>query len=354
MINVIFNILALAGLAIAGFGGFLIIQYLSRNAPIRGGVLITAVGLIIAIVFFIIGAGIIEVQPNEVAVVFNVLTGDLAETPLGPGLHVILPGIQHATLYSVAQQEYTMAGTVSGGATRGDDAVVALTQDGQRVEIDVTVIFRISPANANTVHRNWQDRYVNGLVRPALRNQMRAALTQFRVEQIYGTEHTQLEQAVEDGVRELLEPEGFEVTNVLIRNITFSPEYVASIEQKQVAQQQAQEAQFRVEQREQEAEQARALARGQADAARIRAEGEAAALQLINEQLSQNPLLLQWRYIDALGDNIQLMVIPSNSPFLFDMEALINAAGAMPLPQPSQDEPPAAITVPPSDTDSAD
>ena len=98
MINVIFNILALAGLAIAGFGGFLIIQYLSRNAPIRGGVLITAVGLIIAIVFFIIGAGIIEVQPNEVAVVFNVLTGDLAETPLGPGLHVILPGIQHATL----------------------------------------------------------------------------------------------------------------------------------------------------------------------------------------------------------------------------------------------------------------
>ena len=53
--------------------------------------------------------------------------------------------------------------------------MVALTQDGQRVEIDVTVIFRISPANANTVHRNWQDRYVNGLVRPALRNQTRRA-----------------------------------------------------------------------------------------------------------------------------------------------------------------------------------
>ena len=351
MINVIFNILALAGLAIAGFGGFLIVQYLSRNAPIRGGVLITAVGLIVAIVFFAIGAGVIEVQPNEVAVVFNVLTGDLAETPLGPGLHVIIPGIQDATLYSVAQQEYTMGGTVSTGATRGDDAVVALTQDGQRVELDVTVIYRISPANANVVHRSWQDRYENGLIRPALRNQVRGSLTQFRVEQIYGTEHSQLEQAIEDGVRNLIVPEGFEVTNVLIRNITFSPEYVASIEQKQVAQQQAQEAEFRVVQREQEAQQARALARGDADASRIRAEGEAAAMELINEQLSQNPLLLQWRYIESLGGNVQLMVIPSNSPFLFDLDSLASAGGVS-LPSATEGTPPATTTVP--DTDSAD
>lgn len=339
MINVVFSVLALAGLAIAGFGGFMIIQMLSRNASIRGGVLITVIGLILAIVFFVIGAGVIEVQPNEVAVVFNVLSGDLAETPLGPGLHVIIPGIQEATIYSIAQQEYTMGGTIATGATRGDDAVVALTQDGQRVELDVTVIYRISPSNANTVHRNWQDRYENGLIRPSLRNQVRGALTEFRVEQIYGTEHSDLEQAIEDGVRSLIEPEGFEVTNVLIRNITFSPEYVASIEQKQVAQQQAQEAEFRVRQREQEAEQARALARGEADAARIRAEGEAAALNLINEQLSQNPLLLQWRYIESLGPNVQMMIIPSNSPFLFDLESLLAQSGT-PIPAPSI--PPAA------------
>lgn len=349
MINVIFNILALAGLAIAGFGGFMIVQLLSRNASIRSGVVVTVIGLVVAIVFFVIGAGVIEVQPNEVAVVFNVLTGELTETPFGPGLHLIIPGIQEATIYSIAQQEYTMSGVVSEGAVRGDDAVVALTQDGQRVELDVTVIFRISPANANTVHRSWQDRYVNSLVRPALRNQVRGALTQFRVEQIYGTEHSELEQAIEDGVRRLIEPEGFEVLNVLIRNIAFSPEYVASIEQKQVAQQQAQEAQFRVEQRQQEAEQARALARGEADAARIRAEGEAAALQLINEQLSQNPLLLQWRYIESLGPNIQMMVIPSNSPFLFDLDSLASAAGVS-LPASAAEQTPSTATAPETDT----
>ncbi|MBN1965902.1 MAG: prohibitin family protein [Anaerolineae bacterium] len=327
MIGLTLSVIALAGLVLAGFGIFMIFQAVSRNEPARIGALLTIAGLLIAILFFVINAGLIEVQANEVAVVFNALNGELAETPMGPGLHVIIPGVQEATIYSTAQQEYTMSGEVSQGAVRGDDAVVALTSDGQQVKIDVTVIYQISAAKANEVHVKWQDRYVNGLIRPALRNQTRSALTQFRVEQIYGAQHDQLEQEIEDGVRALIEPDGFQVSNVLIRNIAFSQEYVDSIEQKQVAQQQAQEAEFRVEQRQQEAEQVRALAQGDADAVEIRAAGEAKAMALINEQLSQNPLLLQWRYIEQLSDGVQLIIIPSNSPFLFDLQSLTDQAG---------------------------
>jgi regulator of protease activity HflC (stomatin/prohibitin superfamily) len=323
MISLFLNMIAIAGLAIGGFGIFMIIQAVSRNDSARSGVVITAVGVLIAAVFFVIGSGVVEIQPNEVGVVFNVLSGKLSDTALGPGLHIIVPGVQEVTIYSTSQQEYTMSGEVSEGAVRGDDAVVALTQDGQQVKIDITIIYRIDPANVNTVHRKWQNRYQDSLVRPALRNQVRAALTQFRVEQIYGAQHADLEQKIEEGARQIIEPEGFQVTNALIRNITFSPEYVASIEQKQVAQQQAEEARFRVQQRQQEAEQTRELARGDADAVEIRAQGEAEALRLINEQIQQNPALIQWRYIEQLSDNVRIVVIPSNSPFLFDLQSLI-------------------------------
>ncbi|MCD4684302.1 MAG: hypothetical protein K8S97_00010 [Anaerolineae bacterium] len=329
MISLILNFVAIAGLALAGFGVFMAAQAVSRNDPARGGVLITVVGVIVAVLFFVMSAGVVEIQPSEVGVIFNVLSGELAENSLDPGLHIIIPGIQEVTIYSVAQQEYTVSSVPGEGAVQGDDAITALTQDGQEVTIDVTMIYNIDPANAHLVHQRWQRRYEEGLIRSTLRAETRAALTSFRVEQIYGGERGLLVDEIEENIRASIQTEGFQLSSIKIRNITFSPEYVASIERKQVAQQEALEAEFRVQERRQEAEQQRELARGDADASRIRAEGEAEALRLINEQLAQNPLLLQWRYIEQLGDNVEIMVIPSNSPFLFDLESLTNATGGL-------------------------
>ncbi len=325
MISTVLEMLGLAGLVIAGFGLFVAAQAISRNHSARGGIAIMVVGVLVAAVFFAMSAGVVEIQPNEVGVVFNVLSGELSETPLQPGLHIVIPGVQEVTIYSTAQQEYTVSGTPYEGAVRGDDAIVALTKDGQQISMDVTLIYSIDPSKAYIVHKRWQDRYVNDLIRPTLRSETRAVLTKFSVEEIYAGDRTILVSAIEENIRARLEPEGFLLSSVMIRNITFSQEYINSIERKQIAQQEALEAEFRVQQRKQEAEQARELARGEADAARIRAEGEAEALRLINEQLQQNPLLLQWRYIEALGDDVRIIIIPSNSPFLFDMQALTEA-----------------------------
>ncbi len=57
-------------------------------------------------------------------------------------------------------------------------------------------------------------------------------------------------------------------------------------------------------------------------------------MALINEQLKQNPALLQWRYIENLSDNVQLILIPSNSPYLFDLQSLMDATGVTVTPPP--------------------
>jgi len=131
----------------------------------------------------------------------------------------------------------------------------------------------------------------------------------------------------------------------ILRNITFSQEYAASVEQKQVAEQNARQAAFVVQQREQEAEQARKVASGQADASVIQskgdaeaiviqaranaearviqAEAEANALEKIAEALNNNPDLLTYQYINKLSPGISVMLVPSGSPYLLplpDME----------------------------------
>ncbi len=116
----------------------------------------------------------------------------------------------------------------------------------------------------------------------------------------------------------------------VLRNITFSPEYAASVEQKQIAEQLAKQAVFVVEQKKQEAQQAIETAKGQAESAVIAAEGraqarlveaeaEAQALQLIQAAIADNPELLTYQYITKLAPNINAMLLPSESPFVFQL-----------------------------------
>ena len=69
---------------------------------------------------------------------------------------------------------------------------------------------------------------------------------------------------------------------------------------------------------------------------------EKEGLALINQVLAENPNLIQWQYINQLGDQVELVIIPSNTPFLFDLEQLLENAGAqqvdsfdVPTPAPS-------------------
>jgi hypothetical protein len=74
----------------------------------------------------------------------------------------------------------------------------------------------------------------------------------------------------------------------------------------------------------------------------IKAEGDAQALKLISQALSTNPNLIQYRYIEKLAPNIQVMLVPANSPFLLDAKSLgivapsaaVPAAAVTPAPTP--------------------
>ena len=152
-----------------------------------------------------------------------------------------------------------------------------------------------------------------------------------------------------------LEEGGLILQTFVLRNIAFSDEYAASVEQKQIAEQQAQQAAFVVQQREQEAEQARKVAegkadavvieaQGQADARLIQAEAEAKALQLIADALRDNPDLLTFEYIQKLAPGIQVMLVPSEAPYLLPLPELEQDTVVVPTVEPSPTETPTEST----------
>lgn len=331
-ISGVLGVVALLGFLLFLGGIGLIVTALSQGRPLRGGLILSIFGLVIGLAFSVMGQGILIVQPDEVAVVFQTLSGELQE-PRRAGTHIIVPVAQAATLYSIRTQDYTMSGIPSEGSVQGDDAIRARTIDGQEVFLDITVLYRIDPAQVNLVHQNWQDRYQSAFVRPVLQGFVRDVVSRFRAESVFGESRTEIQDAIETLARDRFSEEGFELDDLIIRNVTFKEEFAASVERVQVAEQEARAAEFRVQQEEQEAERVRVRANGERDAEIARAEGEAQAivlraeaqaeaLRLVSEQIAANPSLIQYEYIQNLGDNVRLILVPSTSPFLFDMNSL--------------------------------
>jgi len=332
-ISAILSVLALAGFLAFLIGVGSVVLAASQGRQVRTGILLAAVGLVVGLIFSVISQGILIVQPGEVAVVFNTLNGDLEE-PRGPGTHVIVPVVNTYTIYPTVQQNYTMSGTVGEGQRQAaDDAVRARTEDGQEISLDVSILYGVNASQANTVHARWRDRFQDDFVRPTTRGIVRDVVSGYRAVQIYGVGRGEMETDMQDQIAQRMADEGLVLTDLLVRDITFSPEFSASIERAQIAEQEAQQARFRVQQRVQEAEQTRAIAQGERDANIARAEGEAQAiilraqaeaesLRLVSQQIAANPALIQYQYIQQLADNISLALVPSNSPFLFDFESI--------------------------------
>ena len=323
----------IGGLALLGFLAFLagiglVVVAASQGRPVRGGLLLAAIGLVTGVLLSVVSQGIIVVPPQEVAVVFQTLSGELEERPRGPGTHIIIPVLQEATTYPIFRQEYTMSGVEEEGLRRGDDAIEARTIDGQSVRIDVTVFFRIIPDQANLIHVNWQERYRDEFVRPTIRGLVRDQVALFQAEAIYGESRALLEERAESAMRASFEPEGIELIDFLIRQIDFTDDFSASIEQKEIEEQRLQRAETEAQRRETEAQglanAAIEAARGEAEAIRVRAIAQAEALRVVSEQIAANPLLIQYEYIRNLSDNINMALIPSNSPFLFDFDSISN------------------------------
>jgi regulator of protease activity HflC (stomatin/prohibitin superfamily) len=309
----------------------LVIVRATRNQPVRSNIVVVLVTVLIALLLTSVNAGLVFIEPQERGVVISALSPKgYREQALAPGLHWVFPFAESVVTYPISKQTYTMSIAPSEGQVQGDDSIAARTADGQQILIDASVIFSIDPNRVVEVHINWQNRYSDDLVRAQARGVIRDVVSQYKVEEAVSTKRLEMSDKFREQMGQKLTDNGLVLVDFVLRNIQFSDEYAASVEQKQIAEQQAQQAKFVVESKKQEAEQARQIAQGRADAAVIEAKGaaeaviiaaeaEAKALILQAEALKDKPDLLTYTYIQKISPNVQVMFLPNNAPFVFPL-----------------------------------
>ncbi len=329
--NIVSAFQGVATIAWLGFIAVLALTFVraSRGQPTRGLSTFVIVLLVAALLLTTVGAGLVFVEPNEIGLVITILgSGGIRPDPLPAGLHWIIPFAERVERYSIRNQTYTMSSASNEGQLQGDDSIQVRTKDGQQVFIDASVIYAVDQAKAVALFKTWGATYEDGLVRPTVRGIIRDSASQYGVEEIVSSKRAEMEKAITDELVQTFTQNNLVLRDFVLRNIRFSDEYAAAVEQKQIAEQQAQQAKFVVEQRRQEAEQARQVAQGQADAAVIAAKGaadarviqaqaEAQANQLLSQSLTTQ--LLQYQYILKLSPNVQTIFIPSGNQFILPL-----------------------------------
>jgi regulator of protease activity HflC (stomatin/prohibitin superfamily) len=272
--------------------------------------------LLVASAISMLNSSLVFIEPQEVGVVVSLVSPNGYRTrPLRSGLHWIVPMAEEVHIYPIYWQTYTMSAKPTEGAQTGDDSISARTSDGQEVIIDCTIIFQIDPEEAPRIYVEWQDRYIADLIRPTLRGLIRTYVSQYKVDEVNSSKRLDLENDLTSELESLLGVKGFIMDDFLLRNISFSKEYAAAVERKQVALQDSVKKQY-------EAEQIQKLASGEAARIEMLAKAESNALDLLGQALARNPNVVTLRYVDKLSPNIQVMLVPSDNPFILPLPSL--------------------------------
>ncbi len=250
----------------------------------------------VLLVVFLLFRPFVIVPAGTRSVVFS-LTSGVWEEQLDEGFHFLLPVVQRPFLYDVRTQTYSMSRVHWEGEVRGDDSLAALTSDGQTVSVDITVRFRLDQGDVWRLHKEVGTDYVNKILRPEIRSQTRVAISEFPVTEVYSAERQVIEDRIEERLRESLQRNYLMVDEVLLRDLRFSESFAKAIEDKQIAEQNAQRMEYVVEKTEKEREQRI-----------IEAEGEAQAIELKGRAVAENARVIQYDYVRKIAPNVSTII----------------------------------------------
>jgi regulator of protease activity HflC (stomatin/prohibitin superfamily) len=238
--------------------------------------LVSRTGLLLAavIILFGIGGGCMTttIGAGESGVKFSSFSGtDLAGT-YGEGFHLHAPW-SRIIAYDVRVKEQL-------------EEINALSSNGLSIQMDISVRYHADATTLPALHTTYGVEYYRKLVQPELRSVAREVVGRYTPEELYSSKRTELQDAIEGGIREGVESDFVKLDAVLIRHVELPDQIKVAIENKLKEEQEAERYQYTIEKEKLEAERKK-----------IEAEGEATYQRIITQSLS--PAFLRFKGIEA-------------------------------------------------------
>lgn len=231
---------------------------------------------------------------------FGAVQGILTE-----GIHFIVPFVNSTELIEVRTR-------------KEESQASAASKDLQIVTTILALNFHAEPGQVDDLYRNVGRDYVSRIIDPAVQESLKVVTAQYTAEELVKF-RSRVKDEVEKEITERLavynltvEPNGLSIVN-----FDFSPEFNKAIEEKQVAQQQAEKQRYVLQQAELEKQTQITRAQGAAEAARL----TAAALQA-----QGGGLVIAREWIEKWNGQVPSVAAGNGQNVILDISSLMRGA----------------------------
>lgn len=225
--------------------------------------------------------------------------GKVQSTILGEGIHVIIPVVNTVQKLSVRVQSQEISAEAS-------------SRDLQDVFTDVALNWHIIPEEVNAIFQQIGDEtsVIERIINPAVEEVLKAVIAKYTAEEVI-TKRGEVKAGVDNALTTRLTNYHIAVDDISLVHIHFSPQFSQAVEAKQIAEQEAKQAEFIA-----------LKASKQAQAKVNLSKGEAETNSLLRETLT--PEVLQRQTIEKWDGKLPL-IVGKDVPKLLNLRDLVDA-----------------------------
>jgi prohibitin 2 len=238
------------------------------------------------------------VDGGQRGVVFNRLQG-VKDEIYGEGTHLLIPWFEWPIIFDVRTRPKELPSLTG-------------TRDLQYVNISLRVLYRPDTNKLPVILSKYGEDYDKRILPSIMNETLKAVVAQFNAEQLT-TQREEVSRLIRRNLTERADDFHIRIDDCAITHLSFGREYSKAVEDKQVAQQEAERAKYLVDVAEQD-RQSKIIA----------AQGEAEAAKMIGKAMKKNPAFAELRRIEKAREIATTIANSPNRVFLNSDALLVN------------------------------
>ena len=181
---------------------------------------------LIGLIPLLVGLSIEVVPAGRAGVRVSQMSGTLPDT-LYPGLHLVMPLVQHVETYDARDQIFQ---TMLPADPKKEESLKVQTKEGLVLSLAIAVRFRIDPRRLAYMHSNLPQPVEKELVPPVVVSAFRELTPNYLVRELFATKHEEIRREAAASITRKLAPDGIVVKEVMLRDIQLPDEYAKGLE----------------------------------------------------------------------------------------------------------------------------